>query len=329
VSAVLAALAGAAASALTTWLAMTAGVLDMPNERSSHNRPTPRAGGLGLLAAAGAVWLTLGAPGGLAAIGALGGAAAAAALGLADDLIAPPASLKLALIALISLLIAAAIGPVTVLPVTSELRLELHYAAGLAGSALFVFVVINAANFMDGSDGMLAAGLLPAGAALALLGASDAPAALAPGLALAAGLAGFVVFNRPPARVFAGDAGSLCAGALAGAGALAFATRAEPGAVYLAPLLVLPFIADVLLTLLKRARGGRLSLSAHREHAYQIRLQRGWSHRRAARVWTALSTACAIMVLALSGAGPAWTLSALFAASMTAALLYAAAHRAQ
>lgn len=329
-------LVAATASALAvslgvSWLAMTAGVLDMPNARSSHSRPTPRAGGLGLLAGASAGILAaslLGWPAdGLAAI--LLAGAAAGVLGLADDLVAPPALLKMAAIAAISVALAAWSGPVTALPATQDAVLTLPYAAGLAGSALYLFVVINAANFMDGADEMLVRGLLPASAGAVLLGLiwGVAEAALT-GAVLAGALIGFLMWNRHPARVFAGDVGSLSAGALIGAATLSLAVKGPPGAAYLAPLLLLPFIADVLLTLLKRAQGGRLSLEAHREHAYQVLLKAGWPHSQVSQLWFTLAAAClaAAAVPALAAA-PAWVmLAALVAASIAAAALYARAH---
>ena len=79
-------------------------------------------------------------------------------------------------------------------------------------------------------------------------------------------------------RVFAGDAGSLFVGSVYAISALAMAGKGFAGSVWLAPLFVLVFLADVLLTLLRRVRHGRFNLNAHSEHAYQRLVKSGWSH---------------------------------------------------
>lgn len=318
------------AGAAATWLACRAGVLDMPNARSSHSRPTPRSGGLGITAGLGAgvlAALLSGADSSPALAAMLAGSGACAALGLADDLFDTPPLIKLSLLALISLSMAAVIGPVTALPLGGGLAVPAPGLIGLAGSALFLFVVINAANFMDGADGMLVAGLLPPALGLAVLlpgGGGLGPAALA----LAASLAAFFAFNRPPAKVFAGDAGSLAAGAAIGGLALALASHGQEGAVWLAPLLLLPFIGDVLLTLLKRARGRRLSLSAHREHAYQVLLQSGCSHAAVSTLWLLLAATATVycICLALSFRSAAWFLGGFLTAAAGWALFYVRIH---
>jgi UDP-N-acetylmuramyl pentapeptide phosphotransferase/UDP-N-acetylglucosamine-1-phosphate transferase len=177
------------------------------------------------------------------------------------------------------------------LGLTYELGFALPMLVGWIGSALFVFVVVNAANFMDGSDGILAAVMIPAGIALCVAGlaAGVMTSVIARAALLAASLAGFVVLNWPPAKLFAGDVGALGAGALYAGGALALVNHGFSGTLWLAPLFVLVFLADVLLTLLRRARHGRFSLSAHREHAYQRLIDSGWSHQAIALVYGGLT----------------------------------------
>ncbi|MGX6648375.1 hypothetical protein ACWCOP_10600 [Maricaulaceae bacterium MS644] len=319
-------------SLLVTMLAMKAGVIDQPNERSSHKTPTPRAGGLGIAAGLGA---------GLAAASAfpVGSAALApvlavialfCALGLADDLLTLNERAKFAVFVTLSLALAWVAGPVDWIGLTPDIAVSLPLWAGLAGSGLFVFVVVNAANFMDGSDGMLAAVLIPAGLALAVAGlVAGALNASLIGAALAAGLAGFIVFNRPPARVFAGDCGALAAGAAYAAGALTMAGQGFSGSLWLAPLFVLVFLADVLLTLLRRARHGRFSLSAHREHAYQRLIAAGWSHRRVAVVYGGLTALICGAGLA-AAQGPSAAVPVLFAGCVAGlCALYAAVDRVQ
>jgi len=299
-----AALAAAISLGVTT-LMWKAGVLDMPGHRSLHDNPTPRGGAIGILAGAGAACVLLAflpVPKG-SALALLALVTAMAALGAADDVFGLASKVKFAIMAATALVLSWLIGVPAFLAITGTLYIALPVWLGLAGAALFLFVVINAVNFMDGSDAMLVAGLAPGGAGLAIggLATGHLDASFA-GAALAGGLCGFLVLNRSPARVFAGDGGSLSAGALYAGGALAMTGQGFSGALWLAPLFILPFLADVLLTMARRAAGGRLDLEAHREHLYQRLISGGWSHTRVAWAYAGASTVCVLAgLLALQG----------------------------
>lgn len=273
-------------------LVLKGGVLDLPNARSSHKTPTPRGGGLGVLAGVGAGALVasafpLGAP---ALAGVLIVTAMFGLLGFLDDLFVLDERLKLVSFIVFCAAMVSVAGPVTRFGLTYELGFALNPVIGWIGSALFVFVVVNAANFMDGSDGILAAVMIPAGIALCVAGlAAGAMTSVIAGVLLAASLSGFLVLNWPPAKLFAGDVGALGAGALYAGGALALVNHGFSGTLWLAPLFVLVFLADVLLTLLRRARHGRFSLSAHREHAYQRLIDKGWRHQAIALLYGGLT----------------------------------------
>lgn len=317
------------ASLLVTFLARTGALLDRPEARSLHAAPTPRAGGLGVLAGAGAGALAiLTAPVSSAALAAiLVFAAFCAALGFADDLFELGGRTKFALLALLSLALAW-LDPVLWLPVTREVYLPVPWVLGVLGSALFLFTVLNAVNFMDGSDGMLAAVLVPAGIGLALAGlVAGASGTAITGVLLSASLTAFLIFNRPKASVFAGDAGSLGAGALYAGGALFLAGEGFTGSVWLAPLFVLPFLADVLLTLARRARHRRLSLQAHSEHLYQRLIKSGWTHAQAALAY-GLATALCVLTGLISAQGPDWApFAAFWAMVVVSSAVFALASR--
>jgi UDP-N-acetylmuramyl pentapeptide phosphotransferase/UDP-N-acetylglucosamine-1-phosphate transferase len=283
-------------------LVMRAGILDRPNARSSHARPTPRGGGLGTVAGlfAGLVLLPPAAPADAAALAGIAACAGAAAmLGLLDDLLTLSERLKFLALLLISLAVALTAGPVT------ELWLPLHWSLAVLGSVLWIFTIVNAVNFMDGSDGLLAATLIPASLALAVVGgAGVAPA----GLVLAAALAGFAVWNLPfpgaRGRLFCGDAGSLGIAVVWAGLALHWAATGETGTVFLAPLLVMPLLGDVLLTMAVRVAAGHSAFVAHRAHAYQLMIRMGASHGAVALVWGGMSLACGALAL-VGAAGPA------------------------
>ncbi|MCW5724864.1 MAG: hypothetical protein KIS81_07885 [Maricaulaceae bacterium] len=309
--------AGVAVSALVTLMILRAGLMDRPNDRSSHDAPTPRAGGLGVVAGLGAAGLAaaIAAPApGLAVL--LAVAAALGALGLLDDMFVLDTQAKFAAIALVAVLCAAVAGPADDIGFGA-----MPYLLALFGSALWVFTLVNAVNFMDGADGLMAGALIPAALGLALLaGPQTGPGLFA--LALAAALAGFAVWNAPKARVFAGDAGSLAAGGGFAAAALAWAGTA-PGSPWLAALLATPVLADVLLTLLARARAGTRLGEAHRAHAYQLLIRMGWSHPKTALVWAGLAAACAGLALAADRIGGLAPLAAFLLALTTAVFLHA------
>lgn len=145
---------------------------------------------------------------------------------------------------------------------------------GLLVVALVYF--INLTNFMDGLDLMVVSGL---GVPLAILAGFSAFGLAAVGTgnlaaSIAGGLAGFALFNRPKARVFLGDSGSLPIGLLSG---LAFFLFARDMSVWAGLILPLFFISDATSTLLMRLAARENIFAAHSKHAYQVAKRSGWS----------------------------------------------------
>jgi UDP-N-acetylmuramyl pentapeptide phosphotransferase/UDP-N-acetylglucosamine-1-phosphate transferase len=250
--------------------------LARPNARSSHFKPTPQGGGIAVMTAA-AVAAALTALLGLAEADhtipvVMAAAFFLAAVGLIDDLRPIPVVPRLALqVAAVMLLFAT-------LP--SQLRIlewmPLSLERVLLGLGMLWF--INLVNFMDGLDWMTVAEMLPmtlALAAFAWLG--EAPSDILPiALALAGSLLGFAPFNRPVARLFLGDVGSLPIGLLTGWCLIETASREHLVAALLLPLY---YIADATITLLKRAVAGERFWDAHRSHFYQQATDNGFSVR--------------------------------------------------
>ena len=237
-------------------LAVPLGLMDAPNQRSSHHTPTPRAGGLGLLAALiflglsgyfpAHLWL----PAGLVALS-----------GLYDDIrnLKPVPKLLCQL--------AAAIFLLTGLPV-SDFSLPVLLWLGFA--LLFLVGTTNITNFMDGINGLAAVTGIIAFAGLAVFGilTQAAPTLVVANLAMLAACAGFLPFNFPRARVFMGDTGSLLLGFLLG-GQIIWLSRTPADFLGLISLLF-PFYADGLTTLFLRWRAGEPLTEAHRRHLYQV-----------------------------------------------------------
>jgi UDP-N-acetylmuramyl pentapeptide phosphotransferase/UDP-N-acetylglucosamine-1-phosphate transferase len=263
-------------------------VLDRPNERSLHERPVPRTGGLAVLAGgltsaafgAAPLWLLLGLAYSLAAVSFL------------DDLRSLPTGARLAAhLAASALLVwnvTAPIGPLA----TALLILALAW-------------ITNLYNFMDGSDG-LAGGMALVGFgvyAAAAAAAGDAPV-LVLSLGLACAAAAFLCFNFPPARIFLGDVGSVPLGFFAGGlGIVGWRDDAWP--LWFPLLAFAPFIGDATLTLLRRLVRGERVWQAHREHYYQRLVRLGAGHRGTALAAYALMLVCAAAALYARDQAPA------------------------
>ena len=296
----------------TRWAARLA---DHPNARSLHAAPTPRVGGIGVVAAvlpAALLW----ADGALAA--AFACAFALALLSLADDARGLPIAVRLPAHALAALVALLAMGAAALQP---------WGWPGVAVALLAIVWMTNLFNFMDGSDG-LAGGMAAIGFAtlgVAAWGAGQVALALL-AAALASAAAGFLAHNFPPARVFLGDAGSIPLGFLAGAlGVHGVVAGAWPVAV---PLLAFsPFIVDATATLARRlVRGERVWL-AHRSHYYQRLVLAGWSRRRLALAGYALMAAAGASAVALARPDPWWRCAIISAWVALYALLAVAIER--
>jgi Fuc2NAc and GlcNAc transferase len=276
---------------LGTWLlvrfALQLHLVDLPNERSSHVRPTPRGGGLALVIAITIGCLLL--PGSLplAIAPALWTALPIALIGLIDDRRGLSARVRLAGHLLAAL--------TCVLLFARSVPLEPHWprAALVAASVLAIAWGTNLFNFMDGIDGIASMqAIFIAGAGALLLGDSAPPVAAALWVIVTA-CAGFLVWNWAPARIFMGDVGS---------GFFGFLLAAIAALTVLQGILALPvwlilwgtFIADTGVTLARRVLRGERWWSAHRSHAYQ-HLSRRWDSHALS---TALYAAINVIVLA-------------------------------
>ncbi len=273
-------------------------ILDYPNERSLHTHPTPRTGGLAILAAiytTGTLTVfTWPSPMSLAAIA--GGGLAIAMISFLDDRMGvAPAWRILAHLGAGVLLALAGLGLTQMnLP---GIRLGFSSLLGMPLSVLFVVWMVNLYNFMDGMDG-LAGGMATIGfASFALFGVLAGDMLFATiSMGIAAAAAGFLVFNYPPARIFMGDVGSSLLGLLAAALAL-WGERDGIVPLWASLLIFSPFIVDASVTLLQRARRGEKIWQAHKRHYYQRLAQLGWGHKKTVLWEYALMLACAASAL--------------------------------
>ena len=255
--------------------------MDHPNERSLHDTPTPRIGGLGIMAgvAVASLWLV-----NAALLPVMLGAFALAGVSLLDDVRGLPVRVRF-----LAHFVAAA---------GCLFALGMNGWPLLAGTLAVVWMT-NLYNFMDGSDG-LSGGMAAIGFGSLALAAwlGDAPALAALCASIAAAALAFLRFNFPPARVFMGDAGSIPLGFMAATlGILGARQNLWP---WLFPLLVFsPFIVDASVTLARRALRGEKIWRAHRSHYYQRAVLLGATHRQLALAAYALMLAMAVLAFAL------------------------------
>jgi UDP-N-acetylmuramyl pentapeptide phosphotransferase/UDP-N-acetylglucosamine-1-phosphate transferase len=248
--------------------------LARPNARSSHTVPTPQGGGIAVLAAAlvagtGGLALLDGSPLQAFAVPAFA-ALTLAILGGVDDIRPLPALPRLVVqMACVAAVVLWA-DPAKLLPDAVPPALE---RAGLIVAGTWW---VNLVNFMDGIDWITVAEFVPLTGAIILFGlAGHVPApAMVAACGLLGGLLGFAPSNRPVARLFLGDVGSLPIGVLTGWMLIELAGR---GALAAALLLPLYYVADATLTLLKRLSRGDRVWEAHRSHFYQRARDNGFS----------------------------------------------------
>jgi UDP-N-acetylmuramyl pentapeptide phosphotransferase/UDP-N-acetylglucosamine-1-phosphate transferase len=249
--------------------------LARPNARSSHQVPTPQGGGFAVIAATIAVSLGM----------------LFSASGEAGTV---PLAILFAAVILIAIVgVIADIHPDYVVPrfvlqalavaavifaLPDELRVApflpwwIERALLVLGGLWFV----NLVNFMDGLDLMTVAEVVPVTAALAAIGLTGIlPAyAITVSLSLCGAMIGFAYFNRPVARLFLGDVGSLPIGLMLGWLLVLVAGNGGRAAAILLPLY---YLADSTLTLLRRIVNGEKVWQAHRSHFYQHATDRGFT----------------------------------------------------
>jgi UDP-N-acetylmuramyl pentapeptide phosphotransferase/UDP-N-acetylglucosamine-1-phosphate transferase len=300
-------------------------VLDHPNERSLHSRPTPRTGGLAILFAlttgTAIVAVTTSLPGIFFWIAS--GAILIATVSAIDDRLELGASSRLAT----HLAVATLVTLAGLMPAHIEVPgLVWHWPLWVAGvfTVLFIGWMINLYNFMDGMDGFAGGMAIVGFATYALMGALAAEFTFVwINLVVVFAVAGFLFFNFPPARIFMGDAGSSVLGYLAAAFAL-WGTNLGVFPLWVPVVVFAPFIIDATVTLLRRLLRGEKVWRAHKSHYYQRLVESGWGHRRTVMAEYGLMALCAVAALiALTvSAQTQWVIIAAVAAVFTGAMVW-------
>ena len=218
------------------------------------------------------------------------------AIGLWDDIATAGTKLKLAILTITAFL-AAAFGLSATAFQTPFGGVSIPVLL-IAGSAAWLIVMVNAVNFMDGSNGLAIGSLAIMLAALAAISATSGTWTAAIWWVPLFGAIGAFLVHNLRGQLYAGDAGALGLGALFAGLGLASGLN-----VWTIATIALPFLLDVLLTLIWRAKHGRNWLDAHLDHAYQRLIASGWSHLETAVLYWGLTATCGGMayIAALAG----------------------------
>lgn len=285
-------------------IVMKTGPVDTPDApRKAHETPTPTSGGIGIAIGfgAGIILFALFSQAVRAEISTNGAFLLTVAascsylfllIGAWDDARDLSAKFKFLLFAVAGIASTFALGPITEFPLHDELVLRIPLWAGYVGTTLWVFTLVNGVNFMDGANGLAMGSVAIALSALAAVSFSHGSMAGVVICVCAVGaLAGFLFWNFPSGRLFAGDSGALFVGALAALSSIIVIHRT--GISPLIPAIVFfPLLADVLVTLAWRAWRRRSLLDGHSEHIYQIARHGGMSPAEVTFIYWSATAAC-------------------------------------
>jgi UDP-N-acetylmuramyl pentapeptide phosphotransferase/UDP-N-acetylglucosamine-1-phosphate transferase len=297
--------AAATLSALLTWAIrplLLQYALARPNARSSHRIATPQGAGIAVIGA------TLAVAGTIVALAdavhwnipatIFGASLFIALVGIADDIKSIPVLPRL-------LLQAVAVGAI-LFTASSDLQIVPTCPLWIERSLLLLAGLwfVNLVNFMDGLDWMTVAEVVPITGAMVVLGSlGEFPAsATIVAATLCGAMVGFAPFNRPVAKIFLGDVGSLPIGLLLGWCLLQLAWRQQIAAALLLPLY---YLSDATVTLLRRMARREPFWAAHRSHFYQRATDNGFTVLRVVSEVFVLNVGLAVLAIASTRTQPA------------------------
>lgn len=285
-------IASAAIVDLVVILAARWKLVDLPNLRSAHALPTARGGGIAIVVtvalAAIAIairWPTMALP----LLGSILPAVAIGVVGAIDDIRPLRATVRLTVQIAAAIAITAAVGPIRSVAVPLVGTIDL----GIAGwpiTLIWIVGLTNAFNFMDGIDGMCGGQAWVAGLVVAIMGfALWVPPLMVLGACVAGAVAGFLVFNWHPARIFMGDVGSAFLGTFFAAMPLLFPERLRPLVLVPFVMAVWPSIFDAGVSVVRRIWNGHNPMLPHREFFFHRLVRSGIAHDRVSLLYGLLA----------------------------------------
>jgi UDP-N-acetylmuramyl pentapeptide phosphotransferase/UDP-N-acetylglucosamine-1-phosphate transferase len=305
-----------AATAAVIPLLKRCGAIDVPNHRSSHEVPTPRGGGIGILiglAVGIIVAVLLGLP--VPDISLLLAVTMVALVGFADDQMGGvPVTVRLLVQGLAAGIVVMSTGGLARLPIPAPLEFSLGILA-IPVAIFWIVAVTNIFNFLDGVDGFAGLQSIIAGLGIGLWSGNEVVSVC--GFAVAGASLAFLLFNWHPASVFMGDVGAPTLGFLFAALPMQLEPPLRPAAVFAVAVMLWFFLADATFTMLARLTRREPIWKPHRSHLYQRLVQSGLSHDSVVmRVMSAAAVLTALVVVAGKTPQPVWQWSILAAASV-------------
>ncbi|AZQ76778.1 NAD-dependent epimerase/dehydratase family protein [Flaviflexus ciconiae] len=260
-----------------------AGIVDFPNERSSHTVPTIRGGGvaplLGFIVGGPLVLLAVDGEGRAQLTVALAAALIIALLGLVEDYRGLPITIRAGTQLIVGGGLAIFASP------------NIEYGLSWLPILIVGFAAnVNFTNFMDGINGISSLHGLVAGVSFAVIGAiSEVMEVTVLGLLTAVTFFPFLPWNLARGKLFLGDVGSYLLGAILGATIIVAMGNGIPLVAALAPLTI--YWADAVSVIFRRLFRGEPVFKPHRTHAYQRLTLTGLSHVEVAVIVAAFTAA--------------------------------------
>lgn len=281
-------------------------ITDYPVERSSHSNPTPRGGGVGFVFFILGSFLVLGGlnfvkmGSGLFLFAGL--LATISLIGWLDDKKDLSRKFRFGIQFISALAVLLFISGFTEfsLPFIAPFHLGFF---GIVIGIVWLTGVTNIYNFMDGVDGLSSVQAIGAALGWSLFFyLNEEPLLISMSLSVVAGVSAFLFFNWPSAKIFMGDVGSLFLGFLFGAFPFYAASISEEitvsFAIWIAALLLWPFLFDGAFTIVRRLINGENIFEAHRSHLYQRLNIIGWGHKKVTLLYSffiVLSILCSFL----------------------------------
>lgn len=289
-------------------------LLDHPNERSLHSIPVPRNGGLSIVISilfhSGIVlyWYSYD----VYALYMGLGLALIATVSFCDDHFDLSAKSRI-IVHFIAAWLLVESGLATDVITIPGLNIGVPGIAATLLTLLFIVWMINLYNFMDGMDGLSGGmGVIGFGGLAYLSFIENDLLFSFICLVIVFSIAGFLLFNFPPARIFMGDVGASSLGFLLAAMSL-WGEKRQLFQLWEAILLFSPFIVDATVTLLRRMVHGEKIWQAHKSHYYQQLVLSGWGHKKTVLFEYAVMFACLITVVVVHNRGQEMALFAIIA----------------
>jgi UDP-GlcNAc:undecaprenyl-phosphate GlcNAc-1-phosphate transferase len=316
---------------LTAALVRHLRVFDVPNERSSHTRSTPRGGGIAIVIAFLIGILAIHFIGDKSPIrsgyflGFLAASFLVAAISLYDDIHACNFKIKLGaqFLAIGIAMLAGIVIDEASLPLIGVINWG-WWAYPL--TFLWIFGLTNAYNFIDGLDGLATSTAVIAALFLSYISFQQGSLFIyLAALTLGAASLGFLIYNFPIAKIFLGDVGSTFLGLVFAMMAI-IAARYDHShtSLFVVPLLLFHFIFDTTFTFFRRLVAGEHVFQAHRSHLYQLLHRLGYSHLKVTTIYSALAViqgVAALFMIMIKGDARMLVFLPFFALYMTAAIL--------